>query len=101
MLFDDGDEFFLGIAIGALLGAGVALLLAPDSGRRTRRRIRRTAEEWSDVAGDRLQDAGDRLQGAADEARRLADDALKVAERSGTRLRGSVERRAKKLRIRT
>ncbi len=101
MLFDDGDEFFLGIAIGVLIGAGVALLLAPDSGRRTRRRIRRTAEEWSDVAGERLQDAGERLQGATGEARRLADDALKVAERSGTRLRGSVERGAKKLRIRT
>lgn len=94
MIFDDGDEFFLGIAIGALIGAGVALLLAPDSGRRTRRRIRRTAEDWSDVAGERL-------QGAAEEARRLADDALEAAERSGTRLRGSVERGAKKLRIRT
>lgn len=101
MIFDDGDEFFLGVAIGVLLGAGVALLLAPDSGRRTRRRIRRTAEEWSDAAGDRLQDAGDRLQGAAEEARQLADDALAVAERSGTRLRGSVERRAKKLRTRS
>ena len=37
MVFDDGDEFVLGVAIGALIGAGVALLLAPDSGKRTRR----------------------------------------------------------------
>jgi gas vesicle protein len=55
MVFDDGDEFVLGVVIGALIGAGVALILAPDSGRRTRRRIRRSAEDLSEAAGDRLQ----------------------------------------------
>ena len=94
MVFDDGDEFVLGVVIGALIGAGVALLLAPDSGKRTRRRIRRSAEGLSDAAGDRLQTV-------ADDARQLADDALKSAERSSERLVDSVERGAKRLRIRT
>ncbi len=94
MVFDDGDEFVLGVVIGALIGAGVALLLAPDSGKRTRRRIRRSAEGLSDAAGDRLQTV-------ADDARQLADDARKSAERSSERLVDSVERGAKRLRIRT
>ena len=71
MVFDDGDEFVLGVVIGALIGAGVALLLAPDSGKRTRRRIRRSAEDLSDAAGDTLQTV-------ADDAKRLAEDARKA-----------------------
>ena len=94
MLFDDGDEFLLGVLTGALIGAGVALLLAPESGRRTRRRIRRSAEDISDAAGDTL-------QAVADDAKRLADDARRAAEPSSERLLDSVERGAKKLRIRT
>jgi gas vesicle protein len=94
MVFDDGDEFVLGVVTGALIGAGVALLLAPDSGKRTRRRIRRSAEELSDAAGDRLQTV-------ADDAKQLAEDARKAAERSSERLVDSVERGAKRLRIRT
>jgi gas vesicle protein len=94
MVFDDGDEFVLGVVIGALIGAGVALILAPDSGRRTRRRIRRSAEDLSEAAGDRLQTA-------ADDVRRLADDTRRAAEQSSSRLIDSVGRGAKRLRVRT
>ncbi|MEJ2336883.1 MAG: YtxH domain-containing protein [Gemmatimonadales bacterium] len=94
MVFDDGDEFVLGVLVGALLGAGAALLLAPESGKRTRRRIRRSAEDLTDAAGDTLQTV-------ADDAKRLADDARRAAERSSERLVDSVERGAKRLRVRT
>ncbi|UCG75936.1 MAG: YtxH domain-containing protein [Gemmatimonadota bacterium] len=94
MFFDDGEEFVLGVIVGALIGASAALLLAPDSGRRTRRRIRRSAEDLTDAAGERIQEA-------ADDARRLAGDARRAAERSSERLVDSVERGAKRLRIRT
>ncbi len=78
-------SFVTGLALGALIGAGVALLMAPQSGRRTRRQIVRTAEDLGDTAGERL-------HGATEEVRRVAEDALKVAERSGSRLRDSVRR---------
>jgi gas vesicle protein len=78
-------SFVTGMALGALVGAGVALLMAPQSGRRTRRQIVRTAEDWGESAGERLQDA-------TDEVRRVAEDALKVAERSGGRIRDGVRR---------
>jgi len=39
------------LIVGALLGAGVALLFAPQSGRKTRRNIRRFAEKAGDKVG--------------------------------------------------
>lgn len=56
----DALNFIAGIAIGAVLGASIALLTAPQSGRRTRRHVlqaiadaRESAEDnWEHVAGD-------------------------------------------------
>lgn len=78
-------SFVTGLALGALLGAGAALLMAPQSGRRTRKQIARTAEDWGESATERLQDA-------TEEVRRVAEDAIKVAEKSGGRLRDTVRR---------
>jgi gas vesicle protein len=55
--------------IGASLGAAVALLLAPESGERTRRRLRRAAED----AQDYLEDAGGRIGEKADQALRTIE----------------------------
>lgn len=63
--------FLAGVVTGAAVGAGVALLMAPASGKKTRRRISRAAER---TAGD--------LRGRADDLRERADDQWK--ELSGT-----------------
>lgn len=50
--------FAIGVAVGALFGAAIALLLAPASGQVTRRRLRhqldnvreRAQEEWEDLS---------------------------------------------------
>ena len=52
-------NFVAGLAMGAILGASVALLTAPQSGKRTRRHIVRAveaardegADNWDDVTG--------------------------------------------------
>ena len=52
-------SFVAGLAIGAIVGASVALLAAPQSGKRTRRQIvravadakRNASDEWGTVAG--------------------------------------------------
>ena len=47
----DGDVF-AALFVGAAAGAITALLFAPDTGKRTRRRIRRRAEDSADyIAG--------------------------------------------------
>ena len=51
----------VGFALGAVVGAGLALLLAPESGKKTRERLSSTAKRWSKSAGDTLEDARDRM----------------------------------------
>ena len=45
--------FVSGLLLGAVIGAGVALLAAPDSGRRTRRRLTKAASGMRDGASDK------------------------------------------------
>lgn len=59
--------FLAGMVIGAFVGAGVALLLAPERGDVTRRRIRSKLRDVSDDARDQIDDWRD---GAERELRR-------------------------------
>jgi hypothetical protein len=47
--------FAAGVVFGALLGAGIALMLAPDRGDKTRRRLRRRLERLREDAGEGLE----------------------------------------------
>jgi gas vesicle protein len=49
----------MGFAIGAAVGAGLALLLAPDSGKKTRQRLASTARRLSESAGHTIDQARD------------------------------------------
>ncbi len=66
--------FVSGFLLGAMLGAGIALLLAPEAGMKTRRRIRRVAGELRDSAGDHWEDL-------ADDVKERVDDAVKGARK--------------------
>jgi len=94
--------FLAGLTIGAVVGTAAALLLAPQSGARTRRQIARKAEEWSDAAGESLEDARDEARDLADraarETRRLARRARKGADRTGERIADAVDRGRERLR---
>ena len=61
-------NFILGLLLGAVIGAGVALLAAPQSGRHTRRRIKKTALTLGDSATDRLDDLAEDVKGRVDDA---------------------------------
>ena len=58
-------SFGAGLAIGILFGAGVALLLAPQSGEDTRELLGRRARRMSHRAADRWDDLRDELRLAA------------------------------------
>ncbi len=59
----------VGIAIGAALGAGVALLLAPESGARTRERLRNATRDLSQRAVDTFEDARGAVTALGEDAR--------------------------------
>ena len=62
--------FGLGIALGALLGGGAALLLAPQSGEEVRAGIGRRARGIREEAGDAWDDLRDELEWATRRGRK-------------------------------
>lgn len=77
MEYDDDARVFnfvSGLICGAAIGAGVALLMAPDSGRKTRKRIGRAAD-------DLREDASDRWEELADDVRDRVEEALSGAKK--------------------
>jgi gas vesicle protein len=49
----------MGFALGAAVGAGLALLLAPESGKKTRQRLTSTARRWTENAEHTIDQARD------------------------------------------
>lgn len=65
-------NFVSGLLLGAVIGAGIALLAAPEPGHRTRRRIRRKADDIRETASDKWEDLADDVRGKVDDAIRGA-----------------------------
>lgn len=55
-----------GFVLGAIVGAGVALLFAPAAGNDTRRKLGETAKKLGSAARDRIQEGKDRIQEGAE-----------------------------------
>mgnify|MGYP001234994495 CR=1 FL=1 len=66
--------FLAGLAIGALVGAGAALLFAPQSGLETRHSVARRAKHLARDARDHYDDVKDKLRRARREKGRAGDD---------------------------
>lgn len=60
--------FVAGLALGAVIGAGAALLSAPQSGRGTRRRLRRAAGDVRHTTAERFDDIADEFRERVDQA---------------------------------
>jgi gas vesicle protein len=80
---------------GLVLGAAVALLLAPESGEETRARLRRTARRAKRIAGDYADDLADRGTELWRDARDAVDARLDAAREAigerGRRVARAVE----------
>jgi gas vesicle protein len=61
----------IGLLIGGLTGAVTMLLVAPQSGKRTRAKIHRQSAEWREQAADTM---GDAMASAGDKARQITHD---------------------------
>jgi gas vesicle protein len=63
-------SFIAGIAIGAVLGASIALLTAPQAGKRTRRQVIRALESARDNAGEEWEGVSGRMSSLVRKGRR-------------------------------
>lgn len=75
MKYENNEQVFnfvSGLLLGAAIGAGIAMLTTPQSGRRTRKKIRRAAGDIKVEAGDRWDDLADDVKARVDEAVRNA-----------------------------
>ena len=70
--------------VGALLGAGAALLLAPKSGRETQEELKQQVQKWKGVAEERMRDAGEALERGIEGARQGVEERV-------DQVRGAVE----------
>lgn len=70
MEYDDSGylNFVAGMVCGAVIGAGVALLMAPDTGKKTRKRIGRAADDLRESASDRWDEIADDVRDRVEEA---------------------------------
>jgi gas vesicle protein len=63
-------NFVAGVLVGAVLGATVALLAAPQSGKRTRRQLKKAVYSARDNAGERWGDLSDEVRSAVEAGRK-------------------------------
>ncbi len=61
-------SFVSGLILGAIIGAGVAMLTAPQPGKKTRKRLRKSARRLQGTAADRLDELAGDIKEKVDEA---------------------------------
>jgi gas vesicle protein len=83
---DDFGAFLVGVLVGGITGAAVALLFAPQSGTETRAMIKEKAIELKDKTTEGVEEAYAKAEQAAREARMRADELSKVARVRATEL---------------
>jgi gas vesicle protein len=62
LLQNKGTAFFAGVVLGGLVGASLALLLAPQPGQETRAKMRNKGYELKDLVVKRCQEASHQAQ---------------------------------------
>ncbi len=69
-----GSSVAMGLVLGALVGAGIALLLAPGTGKETRRRLADAGRRWGGAARSKF----DQARGTANDLKQDAKAALEA-----------------------
>ena len=78
--------------LGALVGAGIALLFAPATGADTQKRIREHAKRLKDVTGERVRGLRDDLGSRMGPARNVVEQGRQIAAEARAELEDKLER---------
>jgi len=93
---DSGFEFFKGVLFGGVVGAVVALLYAPKSGKEMRDEIRERSLEMRDDAEARLQLAEKKAEALLAETKKQLEELRKETEAAARELTHGAEERVKR-----
>ncbi len=88
MAWEDSGSKLVWFLTGAVFGAAVALLYAPQSGRDTRKYIRKKTEEGRGVLADAGKDIMERGREVYDKGRKIAEEAGEFLDRGRRRVTG-------------
>ena len=67
-------SLLLSFLLGGVVGAGMALLLAPQAGEETRRKIKELADDIKDKTNEYINETRDKVTAAAEEGRGYYDE---------------------------
>jgi gas vesicle protein len=87
-LHEDATNTVAWFLTGALIGATVAVLFAPKSGRETRRLIADTAQRGKDAVADGAEDIAEVSRDMFERGRKLVEDAADLFDRGRKLVRG-------------
>jgi len=73
-----GSAVALGFILGGVIGASLAMLFAPESGRRTRERLRDLAADMRDKTVDLSEDLRDKAEDALERGREAYEEKKSV-----------------------
>jgi len=80
----NNSKVFFSIFIAAAVGATVGMLFAPEDGKKTRKKIKRSANDWANEALDALEKGKAKVQDTADsvmnKAKSYKHDAVEAAD---------------------
>lgn len=77
----DNGNFLVWFTAGAAIGATIALLYAPQTGRDTRRYLGKKTKQGREVLADASGDIAEKSKELFEKGRRMADDAADLFER--------------------
>jgi len=81
-------DFVMAFSLGALFGAGLALILAPQSGEKTRKELEKKSRKWKKQAGKKIDSASETLKETGGE---WLEDAEEIVEDWSSEIAEAVE----------
>jgi gas vesicle protein len=92
-----GGEFFAGLVIGGMMGAVLALLMAPQSGQQTRDQLRHASVEIKEHASETLAEAREKAEAITADARRRAEEILNDARKHAEEITSEALKKAEEM----
>jgi len=90
MAREDSTNNVVWFVAGAAVGAAIALLFAPQSGKETRKLIGKKADEGREALAEQGRAAMDKTRELYEKGRKVADDAAEMFERGRKLAEGAV-----------